>query len=87
MQYSGFSIQNKVALVTGASKGIGRGIAKALSEAGAKVAVVARNINELDGLVHEIHAAGGEAKSFPLDVQNGMCYHIYRSAGLVQSPM
>jgi NAD(P)-dependent dehydrogenase (short-subunit alcohol dehydrogenase family) len=65
-----FSLQNKVALVTGASKGIGRGLAKMLAQAGAKVAVTARTIHELEELVEEIHSEGGIAQAFQLDVCN-----------------
>jgi len=49
-----FSLKDKVALVTGASQGIGHNTALALSEAGAKVAVAARNEEKLAVLVNEI---------------------------------
>lgn len=65
-----FSIQNKIAIVTGASKGIGYGLAKSLAEAGAIVAVMARSRDSLDQLVQEIADAGGEAKAYELDVKN-----------------
>src|SRR3974377_2121116 len=63
-----FSLKDKVALVTGASQGIGRESALALSEAGAKVAVAARSEEKLAALVHEIAAKGGEALAGKLDV-------------------
>jgi 3-oxoacyl-[acyl-carrier protein] reductase len=63
-----FSLKDKVALVTGASQGIGRSIALALSQSGAKVAVAARNTEKLTSLVAEISAAGGEALAVPMDV-------------------
>jgi 3-oxoacyl-[acyl-carrier protein] reductase len=63
-----FSLKDKVALITGASQGIGRDTAHALSEAGAKVAVAARNEEKLASLVSEIQAAGGEALAIKLDV-------------------
>jgi 3-oxoacyl-[acyl-carrier protein] reductase len=63
-----FSLENKVALITGASQGIGRDTARALSEAGAKVAVAARNEEKLASLVAEIAAAGGQALAIKLDV-------------------
>ena len=62
-----FSLKDKVALVTGASQGIGRDTALALAEAGAKVAVAARNEEKLAALVNEI-AAGGEAFAVKMDV-------------------
>jgi 3-oxoacyl-[acyl-carrier protein] reductase len=63
-----FSLTDKVALVTGSSQGIGRETALALSEAGAKVAVAARNEGKLAALVEEIAAKSGEAFAVKLDV-------------------
>ncbi len=63
-----FSLQDKVALITGASQGIGRATALALSAAGAKVAVAARNTEKLAALVAEIESAGGTALAVPMDV-------------------
>jgi 3-oxoacyl-[acyl-carrier protein] reductase len=63
-----FSLNSKVALVTGASQGIGRDTALALAETGAKVAVAARNEEKLATLVNEIAAAGGEALAIKMDV-------------------
>jgi 3-oxoacyl-[acyl-carrier protein] reductase len=63
-----FSLKDKVALVTGASQGIGRATALALVEAGAKVAIAARNTEKLMSLAEEILAAGGEALPVPMDV-------------------
>ena len=63
-----FSLKDKVALVTGASQGIGRDTALALSEAGANVAVAARNEEKLAALVSERTAAGGQALAVKMDV-------------------
>jgi 3-oxoacyl-[acyl-carrier protein] reductase len=63
-----FSLKDKVALVTGASQGIGWDIAQALVVAGAKVAVAARTEEKLALLVGEIAAAGGEAIAVKMDV-------------------
>jgi 3-oxoacyl-[acyl-carrier protein] reductase len=63
-----FSLQGRVALVTGASQGIGRECALALAEGGASVAVAARNQEKLQSLVQEIESKGGKAAAFKLDV-------------------
>src|SRR5712691_6150808 len=63
-----FSLKDKVALVTGASQGIGRDTALALVEAGAKVAVAARNEEKLTALAGDIAAAGGTAFAVKMDV-------------------
>jgi 3-oxoacyl-[acyl-carrier protein] reductase len=63
-----FSLKDKVALVTGASQGIGRATSFALAAAGATVGVAARNAEKLASLVGEIHAAGGETFAVPMDV-------------------
>ncbi len=62
------TLAGRVALVTGASQGIGRSCAVKLAEAGATVAVAARNQEKLDELVREITAGGGKASAFALDV-------------------
>jgi len=63
-----FSLKDKVALVTGASQGIGRDTALALTESGAKVVVAARNEEKLAALVGEIVLAGGQALALRMDV-------------------
>jgi 3-oxoacyl-[acyl-carrier protein] reductase len=62
------SLSGRVAVVTGASQGIGRVCALKLSSAGAAVAVAARNQEKLNELVAEITTAGGKATAFALDV-------------------
>jgi 3-oxoacyl-[acyl-carrier protein] reductase len=63
-----FSLKDKVAIVTGASQGIGRATSLALAEAGAKVALAARNKEKLATLAGEIESAGGAALMVPMDV-------------------
>jgi 3-oxoacyl-[acyl-carrier protein] reductase len=63
-----FSLKDKVALVTGASQGIGRATARALADAGAKVGVAARSADKLASLVSEIEGAGGAAVAVLMDV-------------------
>jgi len=62
------SLSGRVALVTGASQGIGRACALKLSSSGATVAVAARNHEKLAELVRELEASGGKAFAFPVDV-------------------
>jgi len=61
-------LEGRVALVTGASQGIGRACALALAAQGASVAAAARNQQKLDELVAEVAAAGGKAAAFVMDV-------------------
>src|SRR2546425_8082679 len=65
-----FRLQDKVAVLPGASQGIGRDPALALSEAGAKVVVAARNEEKLGVLVKDIVAKGGEAFAVKMDVSD-----------------
>jgi NAD(P)-dependent dehydrogenase (short-subunit alcohol dehydrogenase family) len=63
-------LSGEVALVTGASSGLGRRFARTLAAAGAAVAVCARRVDRLDELVTEITDAGGTAVAIPLDVSD-----------------
>jgi len=61
-------LADQVALVTGGGRGIGQAIAERLAAAGARVAVTARSVEELDDTVHAIQARGGRACALPADV-------------------
>jgi NAD(P)-dependent dehydrogenase (short-subunit alcohol dehydrogenase family) len=63
-----FDLEGRTALVTGASRGIGRDTARALANAGARVALAARDRAGLESLAEEIGAAGGEAHAVELDL-------------------
>jgi NAD(P)-dependent dehydrogenase (short-subunit alcohol dehydrogenase family) len=65
-----FSLEGRIALVTGASSGLGRHFAKVLAAAGAKVAAAARRRDELSALAAEIEAAGGRAFAVGMDVKD-----------------
>ena len=65
------SFEGRIALVTGASRGIGRAVALALGAAGAHVVAVARTVGALEELDDEIRAAGGEPPTLvPLDLKD-----------------
>lgn len=63
-----FDLSGKVAVISGASRGIGRAIALALAEAGADVALAARSIEALDAVAGEARALGRRALIIPTDV-------------------
>ncbi|WP_274654836.1 SDR family NAD(P)-dependent oxidoreductase [Paenibacillus humicola] len=68
--YPSFDLTGKIAVVTGASMGIGYGLAKALAHAGATVVTAARSLAPLEELCEEIRAEGGRAYAVRLDVSD-----------------
>ncbi len=66
-----FNLTGRVALVTGASRGLGRHFAGVLAKAGAAVALCARNLDRLGEVAAEIEKAGGRAVAIKLDVSDG----------------
>jgi len=70
VEYPSFDLRDRVALVTGASRGIGHDLALALAHAGARVAAAARSQADLQELVADIAAEGGEADAVELDLRD-----------------
>jgi NAD(P)-dependent dehydrogenase (short-subunit alcohol dehydrogenase family) len=68
---SDLPLKGRVALVTGASRGIGRAVALGLATAGAHVVIAARSLSQLESLDDEIQAAGGAATLLQLDLKKG----------------
>ena len=65
-----FSLKNKVAVITGSSRGIGKGIAVRFSELGAKIIISSRKIDACEQVVEEITNAGGFASAFECNISN-----------------
>lgn len=61
-------LKGKTALITGASKGLGRAMALALAAKGARIALVSRNLDLLNSVAKEVRATGAQAESFKADV-------------------
>ena len=68
-------LDNKVAIVTGASSGVGRGVAKVLAQNGAKVCACARRMEKLEELAEEVRAFGGEVLPIACDVTDPAQIH------------
>jgi len=82
MSIPNFSIEGKVTIVTGASRGIGKALALGFAEAGATVALAARTVSELEATAEEIRAKGGKALVVPTDVTNSA-----QVSGMVQKTL
>jgi NAD(P)-dependent dehydrogenase (short-subunit alcohol dehydrogenase family) len=66
------SLLGKTALITGASKGLGKAMAVALAAEGASIALISRDLEKLNAVAKEIRAAGGRAEAFAADVSDEM---------------
>jgi len=70
MEYPRFDLDGQVALVTGASRGIGRDLVLTLAHAGAQVVAAARSVDDAEAVVEEVRADGGTAGSVELDLRD-----------------
>jgi gluconate 5-dehydrogenase/2-deoxy-D-gluconate 3-dehydrogenase len=73
-------LEGRTAIVTGAGRGIGQGIALAYAREGARVALVSRSADELTQVAAQIHAAGGSALVCPADVRDSAAVNAVVSA-------
>jgi len=69
-KWESFGLKDQVAIVTGASQGIGRALAIGLAEAGVHIALVSRNRSALEQAAAEIEALGSKALIFPTDIRD-----------------
>lgn len=97
MSSNRFSLEGRIALITGASSGIGQHLAKALASAGASIVLCARRLDKIQAVAQEIEAADGRAIAVAMDVNDresinnayqqaedklGVCDIIINSAGV-----
>ena len=69
-----FSLNNKIAIVTGASQGIGKIIAFELAKSGAHVVCISRNKRAIESIVDKITINGGQASSFACDISDSVTF-------------
>jgi 2-deoxy-D-gluconate 3-dehydrogenase len=77
-----FSLAGRVVIVTGAGRGIGRAVALGAHAAGARLAVGGRTVPELDALVEEITAEGGECRRHVVDIESNASMRAFVDAVL-----
>ena len=65
-----FDLNNKVAIITGSSRGIGKGIALRYAELGAKIIISSRKIDACEEVVREITDFGGTASAYECNISN-----------------
>jgi NAD(P)-dependent dehydrogenase (short-subunit alcohol dehydrogenase family) len=85
-----FSLKDQVAVITGASRGIGEAIARTFARQGAKVAISSRKQDALDAVADSIKQAGGEALAVALIMmqqKKGCIINVASIAGIQASPM
>ena len=79
---TGFRLDGRTALVTGASRGIGRAVAQAYAAAGADVAILARDETMLGYVAAEVEAQGRRAVVLPCDVTDAVAVHVAVTAAI-----
>ena len=67
-----FSLENKVALITGSGRDIGKGIALCMAKAGADIVVTARTVEQIEQTASEIRTIGRKAIAIPLDARESV---------------
>ncbi len=81
-------LSGQLAIVTGASSGLGARFARVLAAAGARVALCARRVDRLEALVAEIGAAGGTAQAFAVDVADqAQCLALVEQVEAAMGPV